>query len=331
MRFVLAMVTALFWAMDGQAQASCVGSNLVDALPEAERGALRAATDAVPLAQGNMWRASRGDAVVHVIGTYHMQDPRHEETMARLAPLIAQAATVLVEAGPEEMAALKAHMAREPGLIVNTDGPTLPEVLPPDVWDSLSGAMERRGIPAFMAAKFRPWYVSMMLSIPPCALAEMGADRGLDKLVTEAAMAEGVPVRALEPYDTILTIFDSLSPENEMSMITSALALDDRAEDMAVTMADLYFREESRMIWEFMRVQTLAMPGYTPERVERELAVMEEALMNRRNRDWILVITEAAAQGPVLAAFGALHLSGREGVLQLLQDEGFVLERLAFR
>ena len=36
----------------------------------------------------------------------------------------------------------------------------------------------------------------------------------------------------------------------------------------------------------------------------------------------------ALDQGPVFAAFGALHLSGKDGVLALLEREGFTLERL---
>jgi uncharacterized protein YbaP (TraB family) len=58
---------------------------------------------------------------------------------------------------------------------------------------------------------------------------------------------------------------------------------------------------------------------------------MEDALMVQRNQAWIPVLTRAAADGPVLAAFGALHLSGDQGVLALLQAEGFTLERLPFR
>ncbi|MFY8146044.1 MAG: TraB/GumN family protein [Rhodobacter sp.] len=34
------------------------------------------------------------------------------------------------------------------------------------------------------------------------------------------------------------------------------------------------------------------------------------------------------ADGPALAAFGALHLSGPDGVLALLQQAGFAVERL---
>ncbi|MBL9053177.1 MAG: TraB/GumN family protein, partial [Tabrizicola sp.] len=47
-----------------------------------------------------------------------------------------------------------------------------------------------------------------------------------------------------------------------------------------------------------------------------------------RNRAWIPVLTKAAAEGPVFAAFGALHLSGKEGVLNLLEQEGFTIEPL---
>ena len=46
-------------------------------------------------------------------------------------------------------------------------GPTLTDQLPPEVWTDLSTALANRGIPAFMAAKFRPWYISVMLGMPP--------------------------------------------------------------------------------------------------------------------------------------------------------------------
>jgi hypothetical protein len=68
----------------------------------------------------------------------------------------------------------------------------------------------------------------------------------------------------------------------------------------------------------------------TPEAVDRDFAVMEEAMMNARNRAWIPVIEAAAdeAGGPVAAAFGALHLSGHQGVLALLAARGWTVEAL---
>jgi uncharacterized protein len=81
-------------------------------------------------------------------------------------------------------------------------------------------------------------------------------------------------------------------------------------------------------VWEFLRDESYALPGYTRDQIDAEFAAMEEVLMSARNRAWIPVLTDAAAEGPVFAAFGALHLAGQDGVLNLLQREGFTLEEL---
>lgn len=312
----------------GAASAACVGRDLIADLPQAERQALQAATDAVPFPSGNRWRAEKAGQVVDLIGTYHLDDPRLAPMLASALPALDKATALLVEAGPDEEKALKDRIGREPSLVVITDGPTLPEALPPEIWGRLSAAMANRGIPGFMAAKFRPWYISMMLSIPTCAMSEMGAANGLDKQLIDAATARGTAVQALEPYDTVFHIFDSLSQADQLSMVTSALAMEEGAEDMSATLAAQYFAGETRLIWEFMRAETLKLPGYTPEQVAQEFATMEEAMINARNRAWIPVIDAAAAKGPVLVAFGALHLPGEQGVLNLLAQDGWAITRL---
>ena len=327
MRHLILSIAAML-CLTHAATAQCTGRNLIAALPAPEQTALRATADTQPFANGNYWLATRGDEVIHLIGTYHFDDPRHDATLATLAPILKSAQTLLVEAGPVEEAALKARLGREPGLMVNTDGPTLPELLPADDWQRLTRALADRGIPAFMAAKFRPWYISMMLSIPACDMASAATAKGLDGRLTDAATAQGLTIQALEPYDTVFDIFTVLPQADQLAMITQALALEDQSADMAATLADAYFAQESRLIWEFMRAQTLKLPEYTAERVDAEFATMEQALMIARNRSWIPVIESAAARGPALVAFGALHLSGDQGVLRLLKAQGYSVQRL---
>lgn len=330
MRHPVVTIAALVWlvGLGLPAAAQCQGQDLMANLPAPEQAALRAAADQSPYAIGNYWLATRGDQVVHVIGTYHFDDPRHAPTFATLAPVMEDAQTLLVEAGPAEETALKDRLAREPDLMLATTGPTLPEILPPADWQRLTRALADRGIPAFMAAKFRPWYVSMLLSIPACDMASAQVPNGLDQQLIDAATAQGLTVKALEPYDTLLKVFDLLPHQDQIAMITSALAMEDRSADMAITLADAYFREESRLIWEFMRSETLKLPDHTPQRVAEEFDTLEQALMILRNQRWIPVIEQAAARGPALVAFGALHLSGEQGVLRLLEQRGFAITRL---
>jgi uncharacterized protein len=325
-RFVLAVVAAVTLALPATAQ--CMGENIFNQMPEAELAALNAAADAVPYAEGNFWRATRGDQVITVVGTYHFDDPRHVATLTAIAPIIETATTVLVEAGPEEEKALLDKMARDPSVMMITNGPSLIQRLPPDLWSRLSDALAQRGIPGFMAAKLQPWYVNVLLAVPPCAMAQMADPKGLDGMVIDAALATGVPVRALEPFDTVLKVFDLMTEADQLAMIESTLAMEDQSADFSITLADAYFDGESRLLWELMREIAYKSPGYTKEQVDIEFARMEEALMVGRNRAWIPVLTAAVAEGPVLAAFGALHLPGQEGVLALLEAEGFAIEAL---
>ena len=320
---------ALTFQLFSAAQAECFAHSILEDLPNEKLAKLQAATDAVPYATGNFWRAIRGDEVVTIAGTYHLDDPRHAANLAALRPFILEAKTVLVEAGPEETKALKSLIARDPSHIVIQSGPTLMEQLPPEIWTDLATALADRGIPAFMAAKFKPWYVVAMLSVPPCLMAEMkGEPKGLDGMVIDTATAANIPVQGLEPFDTVFKIFEQFSDAEIISMIQSTLALEDQADDQAATLAEGYFAGDSRKIWELTRVMSYDMPGYTHEQVDAEFAKMDKVLIADRNRSWIPVLTAAAKEGPVFAAFGALHLSGEAGILNLLKAEGYHIKPL---
>jgi uncharacterized protein YbaP (TraB family) len=328
LRLSLISLATAFGLLSAPVAAECAGRNLFADMPAERLAEITAAANAVPYPTGNYWRATRGDDVITLIGTYHFDDPRHLPTLETITPEIAAATTVLVEAGPDEQTQLLDLIARDPSKVMIVDGPTLIEQLPADLWAGLSKALALRGVPGFMAAKIQPWYAVVMLAVPPCAMEQMADPKGLDGMVIDAAKAAGVPVRGLEPFDTVFTIFDSMTRDELVAMLQSTLAIEDRAEDYSATLADSYFAGESRMIWEFLRFVTYDMPNYTREQVDAEYARMEDLLMNTRNRTWIPVLTEAAAKGPVFAAFGALHLSGEAGVLNLLQQEGFTLEPL---
>jgi hypothetical protein len=56
-------------------RAQCAGENLFATMDPDRLAAITAAADAVPFPRGNLWRATRGDEVITIIGTYHFDDP----------------------------------------------------------------------------------------------------------------------------------------------------------------------------------------------------------------------------------------------------------------
>lgn len=330
----LLLAFALVGMIASPARAACEGEDLLAAMTPGARSELAAAIEAIPYPRGNFWRATRETATrreeVTLVGTYHLDDPRHQSVINALGPVIASATTVLVEAGPEEQRALKQHLARDPSIMLITEGPSLLEQMPAEDWKALTEALAKRGVPSVIAAKMQPWYVNLMLAIPTCAIESIPHAMGLDGLVMARAADLGVPVASLERYDTVLALFDRLPVADQIGMIRTTLAMDDRAQDYSTTLANAYFAGESRMLWELTRREAYALPGKTEAMVDAEFARMEEILMEARNQDWIPVIETAAAKGPVVAAFGALHLPGEKGVLALLERQGFTISPLAF-
>lgn len=329
---MLAALGALALASAAQA-AECAGRDLIGALPAGQRAELDRAVAGVPYPRGIFWRATRGAARIEIAGTYHFPDPRHAATVARMAPLIAQADALLVEAGPQEEAALTESLRRDPSLMVDPTGPTLPERLGSADWQAVALAIEQRGMPAVLASRLRPWYVAMLLGLSPCMMEQaqgLAGREGLDHRLIDAARDRGVPVLALEPWDTLFTLFQGLTPAEEEDMIRAALPAARLADDYAATALEAYFRGDIRALWEFGRLDALRNSGLPPEAVDRQVRLAEDRLMTRRNRSWIGPLTRAAeaaaARGkPVVAAFGALHLPGETGVLRLLEAEGWTI------
>ncbi|MCX8508388.1 MAG: TraB/GumN family protein [Rhodobacteraceae bacterium] len=327
----LCLPFVLLLALPAAAQTTCAGRDLMADLSPAERASLDQATAAAPFPTGNHWHAEKAGAVIDLIGTFHLDDARMKAPMTRLAPLIDRADAVYLEATEVEVAQLQKAIATNPDLLF-TKGPTLPERLSETEWQDLSAAMNARGIPPFLASKFKPWYVSVLLGLPPCAMSALtgGGANGLDKRIEAEARKAARPTLPLEPFDTIFRAVDRFSPEEQLDMIRAGLPQAAQSEDLLATMTASYFRETHREIWAFARLLTLKTPGTDPARADHDLALTEEALITSRNRAWLEVLRTAAPGKRLVVAVGAGHLSGESGLLNLLEQDGWNLTRQAF-
>lgn len=334
MKSLLALLFAILLAVPALAGTtpaiSCAGNDLIAAMAPEKRAELDAAAAAQPYPVGNLWRATRGDTTITLVGTFHIFDPRMTDKVEKLRPMIRSADALMLEATDKEIAELQAAISTRPELMF-TKGKTLPEELSAQEWEDLSAQMSARNVPAFVASKMQPWYVSVLLGMPPCAMDTVTqGSTGLDALLSAVAREEGKPMFALEPYDTIFKAFADIPINDQLDFIRAALPVADEAEDMLATMQASYFREEHRQIWEFSRMKALDEVGDKRIKAEADFARMEEAIVTSRNRNWIKVLDSAAPGKTIMVAVGAGHLSGKEGLLSLLAAEGYTLTRLPF-
>ncbi len=323
MRRIAAMTALLLalWPLAGGA--GCAGRDLLDDLPADVRAGIEARAAAVPFPEGRLWRAERDGAVVHVAGTLHVGDARLTPVMRRLAPLVAGSALVLVEMTLAEAETMRAAIADRPGLAYLT-GPTgLGDRLGPVDAGRYVAEMGARGVPPQVADRMRPWLALAMLSVPACLLEGVGQAPGLDAQVIGHAVRAGVPVASLEPFTTTIGLLDGLAEDEALDLLRLALRQAEVSEDLFATRTAAYFAGTPRLAWELSRSWP---PGADRDRALHDR--LEEVLLRRRNRAWVDRVEAAADRGPLFVAVGAAHLSGHDGLLDLLDRAGWRLRRL---
>ncbi len=330
MPFRLILATLLVCTLAMPVGAQCVGASFYDRLTTTDRATLDSIAAETPFGRGLIWTATRGDATLTVVGTMHITDPRHATLLARIAPAIARADLLLVEATKDDEAAMRAAMAADPGIMFITDGPTLIDRLDGETWNTLKNAAESRQIPGFMTAKMQPWFLMVTLAIPTCAMAGIQAGgRGLDQMIMQSADDNAVPVQALESWRTMFDLLTGTSFDEQVAMLKTAIMPEDLLSEMYVALQDDYFAGRVAEIWEMSRLSMNYIPGMDLAEAEAGFAQTEQLLLINRNAAWVPVI-EAAAAGKksVVVAFGAAHLPGENGVLRLLEQQGWAIAPL---
>ena len=323
----LALLICLF--LPAAVQAACEGRDLRPALSTDQKTQLQQAVEGIPFPEGNHWIASKGDTTLHLIGTLHANDPRMDTVIERLTPTLAQADAFYFEVTKAEMDAFEADLAQDMSPILITSGPTLIDLMSEEDWAELARGLAERGIPGWMAAKMRPWFLSMMLGIPPCMMQDPSANHGMDARLDELAGELGIPRYSLEEIDDLMTLFDSYPIEEQVQSLVRMADAMGGSEDQLATMANAYLEEKHVEILQLARLQGLEESGLSPEVFDEEWNSFEQKLLVERNTNWMQHILDIQDRTVVIAV-GAGHLGGDHGLLNLLQQSGYNLSRAPF-
>ena len=133
------------------------------------------------------------------------------------------------------------------------------------------------------------------------------------------AKAEGKTLVGLETIKEQIGAMAGLSLEFHLKSLEETVKLGDKMDDMMETMVQLYVAGKVGKFWplmEHLSPETSKGPGY---------AKFQEALITRRNKVMADRANPLLEKGGVFMAVGALHLSGKRGVVQLLREAGYTV------
>jgi len=135
---------------------------------------------------------------------------------------------------------------------------------------------------------------------------------GYEKKLTKLAKKNKMAVIGLETMEFQISIFEGISVEEQVkSVILSSLEKNPLDEYNALV--KLYVEQELDSLGQMARGGTL-------------IENFEEKFLIERNRNWIEILKKGMQNKSMFVAVGAAHLAGEQGILDLLEKEGFTVE-----
>lgn len=191
-------------------------------------------------------------------------------------------------------------------------GQTLKQLVGDEAWAKLDQLLDQR---ASQYNSMKPWVVVSLILLK---MLPKGSDMSasMDQQLLNKAKAQNKTLGFLEPPELQMeTLEKTMTPDDLKEMVlefdTQKKDLDDMlsayVKGDAATLEQISFKEKDEK----------------PERYEM--------LFFSRNRAWIPTLAQALERPTdTFAAFGAGHLFGDQGVIKLLEDKGYKVERYPF-
>ncbi len=257
------------------------------------------------------WEVKGQHNTVYLLGSVHMLKPADSALPAEALQAYAESKVLVMELelndlGADDLLGSSAQLATLP------EGQSLPGVLGPELNAQLDSRLEAEGLDPQILSHSQPWFAALMLEQLELAKSGFEPGAGVDEQFAQRAQADHKPIIGLETIDQQLGIFAQLSLEQQRQYLRTTLqqSTTDASETQEIVHA--WQHGDTAELERMMRRDSSESPE------------LYRLLTSERNRKWLPRIIELLhADDDCLVIVGALHLVGRDGIVDLLRQQGY--------
>lgn len=263
------------------------------------------------LAAPALWSASKGEQQLWLFGSIHLADARLAELPATLVEQLHNTQHLYVEVNPE----LVTPQVLAPFL-------SLPST---ETWQSRIGGslslelkqqLDALGLSHLQSLP--PWFAAMQLSQAHAQQQGFVSSHGIDMQLLQLAQQQGFTISGLEAPDLVFTLMASLAERNlEADFVRHSL---EEQTHMTEHLEQLFSTWQSG---DEQALLALLDDQGSPQLTD----FISEELLWARNRLWLAEL-DRQAPAKALIVVGALHLYGEQGLIALLKEQGYQLQRV---
>lgn len=261
-----------------------------------------------PMSESSLLWKIEGPGVkkgTYLFGTMHLIEKEHFYFPNKLNKLLEKSDALVMELPglPNQMEAMQ--------YVVLKEGSFFDYFTPEQTDTILRWANEKMGMneQAFRSTmdKMKPFLVVQMAT----QLQFMGKTESYEMILNKIALENELDILGLETIADQMGIFDRLTKEQQSQMVMEGIRDSEKTIQLTKKMQEVYVRQN---------VDSLYMM------INHEGGVISDeqaTFLDDRNKKWIPKIIDISKQKKAFIAVGAGHLGGPNGVIRLLQKEGY--------
>ena len=269
----------------------------------------RADTD---LSHGLLWEISKpGQQPSWLFGTIHSEDPDVVKLPAAVRQAFDASNSVVLEILMDADAMKYSSTA-----MLMLDGRSLADIIGTPLYTKVAALIATRGIPELVLNHMKPWAAAVTLSTPALETGEV-----LDRVLYQDAVKQGKTVYGLETMQEQLDLFDSMPGADQVLLLTEAV---ENIEVVDAMQTELLAAYKQRDLGRLLEIYEASMQT-GDQRLAHDF---QRRLVDDRNQHMAERMQPYLQQGKAFVAVGALHLPGKTGLLERLQQQGYTVRRV---
>ncbi|WOX53528.1 TraB/GumN family protein [Aeromonas sp. CD] len=255
------------------------------------------------------YKVSKGDQQHWLLGSIHAGKPSLYPLPDPIERAWLQSRALVLEV---DLTHISQQQWQEMGAITRlVDGKTLKEHVPLDLYRRTIIAAGQNGLTENMLAPLRPWFAAITLTQAALERTDFSSALGVDQHFARQAGDSGKPIIG---FETLLEQLGYLASVGDNQTLMLESTLDELPE------LERGFREVMKA-WEEGDEATLINLLKSEMAPPKLQAWLEQTLLAERNHNWLKKWSTLPNESFIVV--GALHLYGDQGLLALLEQQGW--------
>lgn len=265
-----------------------------------------------------MWRVSDADSEIYLFGTFHLLPASVAWTTPALDAAMEKTPITMTEADTDSPSAQQKLAALVQELGLNPPGTTLSSQLGPERAKQFALVSERFGVPMAALEPMKPWLALISLAVGIMQSHGYSSESGAEEVILGKAGTQNDKIMHLETAEFQIRALAGLSNEEWLADFERGLA----------QMADFEgFSQRSLDAWRTGDLESIEEEMIGP--MKKAAPDAYKTLIVDRNANWVSQIEKImAGSDDLFIAAGAGHFIGEDGVVEMLKDKGYAVERV---